>query len=135
MSRLLLLGGRGLDREQDFALLLADGIHLEALLRLRALARGQVELVRVEGADDDAGADHALRERRVLVRAAVLGGEDPAVALPEDGDLLAGNEEAEALALGDLLEAPQVHRALPARDVVVSHCFPRPPGWRPARGR
>src|SRR5262245_44471099 len=93
----------GLQPDQDLPLLLANRVDPQALLRLRALAAAKVELVGVQRADHLAGPDDAFGERPLLVRAAVLRGEELAVALPEDGDLLARDDEAEALALRDLL--------------------------------
>src|SRR4029078_8239181 len=94
--------------EHDLSVDLADRIDAEGLL-LGPFPRAEIKFARVEGADDHARADDALGKRGFLLRAAVLRGVKLPVALPEDGDFLSGDDEAEALAVGDLVDRPQLH--------------------------
>ena len=66
----------------------------------------------VQRADDVSAADHPFGKRPLPMRAAVLGGEQPAVALPEHGDLLGADDIAAALTLGDSADAAQIDRSV-----------------------
>jgi hypothetical protein len=62
-------------------------MYLETLAMFAARTILQVESVGMEWTDDAPPSQHPFGQRSLAVRAAVLGGKQPAVALAEDGDL------------------------------------------------
>ena len=78
-----------------------DRIDAHALTRFAAGAVLQIELMGMQRTDDLSRRRHPFGQRPLPMRTAVLGGEQPAVALAEDGDLLLADDIAAALSRRD----------------------------------
>lgn len=77
-------------------------------MRLASSARDEIKFVAVQWTNHRVGTDDPFRQWSLPVRAMVLSGEDPPIALPENGDLLSKGDKAGGLARRNLFNTSKI---------------------------
>src|SRR5688572_1994824 len=114
----------GFQGQQHVAVDFFDMVNLDAFGGFTSFARFQIELMGVQRTDNPVAAEQPFGKRALAVRATVLGGEDPSVALPEHGHFPGSDNVAAALTGRNRVDGTQIDGW---RYVSVSHCSLLPP--------